>query len=271
MTLRSLWFAMLAAPLAALASPAGFVLELRGEWRLEGTTAALAVGSEVPAGGVMRNGKPTARDSITIVASRTGKLLLATKCAAARDCEGPVAIPPAAAQDEAPGAMAALLEKVAARLRGSPTHYVATITRSERVLSDAVVELAGGHLAMAPALAGVATGIYEVALRPLPCPGGRDCAPIELASDYRWDPAAARPLPARGVAPGLFELEATPSASAYMPQPSHAWVRVSTGERFARNAAAYRAAQELVTGWGSEAGPAVRQTFLRGVLASLDD
>jgi hypothetical protein len=270
MTLRSLWFAMLAAPLAALASPAGFVLELRGEWRLEGAAAPLAVGSEVPAGGLLRNGKPEARDAITIVAARTGKILLAKHCTAARDCEGLMALPPAA-QDNAPDAIATLLEKVAARLRGSPSRYVATITRSERVISDAVVELAGGHLAMAPALAGMAPGTYEVALRPLQCAGGRDCAPIELASEYRWDPAGSQPLPARGVAPGLFELEAAPSTTAYLPQPSHAWVRVSSGERFARDAAAYRAARELAAGWGSEAGPAVRQTFLRGVLASLED
>lgn len=270
-TLRLLCCAMLAAPLAAIAAPAGFVLDLRGEWRLEGATTALAVGSEVPAGGVLRAAKPETRPAITIVASSTGQILLAKKCAAAKDCGGPVPVPVAQAGSEAPGAMAVLLEKVAARLRGSPTLYVATITRGERPVADAVLELADGRLALAPALGGSAPGTYEVALRPLPCPGGRECASLELGSNYRWNPASASPLEAPGVAPGLYELELTRAAPEYLPGPNTAWVRVSTGDRHAKDIAAWKAARDLVAGWGTAVDPATRQVFLRGVLASLGD
>lgn len=270
MTLRFLCLAFLAAPLLAFGAPAGFVLDLRGEWRVEGAPAPLTVGAEVPAGSVLRAGAPQARSSITIVASRTGQILLTKKCAAAKDCDGPVPVP-APSDGNAPGAMATLLEKVAARLRGNPSRYVATITRSERVLSDAVLELADGRFVPSPALAAAAPGTYEIALRPLPCPGGRDCTASELASDYRWNPSSVSPLVAPGVAPGLFELEATRTGAGFLPSPNTAWIRLSTGARFAKDAAAWQAARELVSGWGREVDSATRQTFLRGVLASLDD
>lgn len=271
MTLRFLWCALLAAPLAALAGPAGFVLDLRGEWRLEGASTTLAVGSEVPAGSVLRAVKPEARQAITIVASGTGQVLLAKKCVAAKDCEGPIALPVASPGQAAPGAMAALLEKVAARLRGSPSQYVATITRGERPVADAVLELADAQLAMAPALAGCAPGTYQVALRPLKCPGGRDCATVELGDDYAWDPSSAKPLAAPGVVPGLYELELARVSVQYLPQPYTAWVRVSHGARHAEDAAAWQAARDLAARWGPDVDPSARQAFLRGVLASLGE
>ncbi len=271
MTLRFLGSILLAAPLAAIGAPAGFVLDLRGEWRLEGAPAALSVGSEVPAGSVLRAAKHDARSAITIVASRTGQVLLAKRCATAKDCEGPIPVPAAEAGSESPGAIAVLLEKVAARLRGSPSLYVATITRGERAVADAVLELANGKLAMAPALAGNAPGTYQVALRPLQCPGGRECAPVELGDDYEWNPATATPLPAPGVVPGLYEIELARVGIAYLPRPGTAWVRVSTGARHEKDAATWQAARDLAVGWGTAVDPAARQAFLRGVLASLGD
>ncbi len=271
MSLRFLWCTLLAAPLAALGAPAGFVLDLRGEWRLEGATKALTVGSEVPAGSVLRAAKPEARQAITIVASGSGQVLLAKKCAAAKDCEGPIPVPFTRPGSDAPGALALLLEKVAARLRGSPSLYVATITRGERPVADAVLELANGKLAMAAALAGCAPGTYEVALRPLSCSPGRECASRDLGDDYRWSPEAAMPLAAPGVVPGLYELELARVSAQYLPQSYTAWVRISTGDRHARDAAAWQSARELAASWGPEVDPATRQVFLRGVLASLGD
>ena len=271
MILRATLLAMLALPLAAFAAPAGYVLAVEGEWRVEGAPLRLAVGAEVPPGALLRVTPPTARSAITIVARGTGRILFAKTCAAPEDCEAPLAVPHAESPREIDGLLVALIEKTAARLRGNPTRYVATITRSESTLADSVLALVDGRLLVAPAMAAARPGPYQLALRPLACAASSPCATLVLDGPYEWDPTAASPIAAPGLTPGLYELEVAASTSDAMQRPAHAWVRVSPPSRHARNAASFAAARRLASGWDSAARPDARQAFLRGALEALDD
>src|SRR5687767_2384180 len=196
---------------AAGGSPAGagdvgLVLDLRGQWLLEGPPAAgLRIGQALPAGGRLRNLDPIGSDFITVLLY-DGQRTLSRSCRKTPDCAAPIVLPGAAVEDPV---WTRALRALGALFPHQTETLVPTLSR-EVLLADetvqareAVIPLTAEGLDLAALLAGSAPGAYRVTFEPIGHAPGRPAASPAHAAQVELRAGAQPVARLPGLAPGL--------------------------------------------------------------------
>lgn len=259
--------ALLFVPALCWAGPAGFVLAVEGEWRIEGAGDPIKVGAEIPQRASLRVVQPTPFSSIRVIDARTGAVALALRCEPIAQCAGPVVLPAAAGEAPDTGPLAALVEKALARLRRNPDRLVATISRSGLSASDGVLEPVDGRVDLRPVFERLPAGSYLARVTRIDCPDGQDC-PVRYVTSHEWQPGAPGSGPWVEARRGLYEVAVT-QAYVGFEAGAKAWVRVETGPELHQARLALAGARGITQGWGDAMDDAARTTFIRAVLESL--
>lgn len=263
-----------AAP-ASQARAAGYVVAIRGAWRLAGGDAALLkVGQPIP-GGVTVEALPdqTGLLSIRIALLYTSNVARGASTAGAaalfRECEGRncgvIEVP---TPTVAPGPWQRLASAVGATFAGNYRQYRMTMARAITGVPDvreAVVPLGAGALDVAAAFERVKSGTYRVELVPVKPAAGGGIVPVVATLD--WHSGEKATLSASALRPGLYEL----SVAATTPQAAvgHAWVWACAPDAVERCRERFAPAAVFVTTWGDDADQAVSHAFLRASLQYL--
>lgn len=262
---RLIWvLALLAATTCGAAEPAGYVLEVQGRWLQKGELAPLTVGTPVSAGSQIVAPTPAAGDRLTVVAARTGSVLLARRCDEPTACRGPLTMPDAPA-----AATPGFLQRVFGALADQPDRYVATLNRATMSAHDEVLIWEAGRVDLGPMLAGRPEGVYELTLAPLDCPTGVRCADAPVDATLVWSPRA--PVATIELArPGLFELSLRRSGRSAALPAERSWVLATT--RAGASAARERlhAAAALADSWGVVVDEDAKRAFIRAVMSTSD-
>jgi hypothetical protein len=260
---------MLCGVLAAAAAPgharevAGYVLDQHGTWAVQGSAGTLAIGAPVVAGSRVVAKSARSGDRIVVVAAKTGAVLIDRRCASPADCRSAILVP--GAPDGESTSWAALMGRAFARLAGDADRYVATISRGNVELPEAVLSARDGRADFRPLFDSLPDGSFNVELWSLSCRDGAPCAQRTAGGRVRW--TRDQPSETRlSVAPGLYDVVATRSSGAPGPTRAHGWVLVSPEERSPSDQADLAAAAHAAAAWGGSADVAVRRAFLRAVL-----
>lgn len=254
----------LAPPPARAQAAEAYVLAVQGTWTMPGRAVPLAVGTALPAGARLVARQPTVSDRIVVVAARSGAVLLAHDCTEPRLCRSPLVLP--AAPEPASPSWADALRRVMARLEGVPDRYVATMSRVDAALADAVLPLGDDGFELAPVLGSLPAGRYEFTLQPLDCAGAAACPERKQVLD--WARGRAVPL-AGATSPGLYELSVRPAAAPATLSPRRARLLLVPAAKAAAKIEAYGRWLALSQGWGDAADAGSRQALLRAVMDDL--
>ncbi|MFO1327946.1 MAG: hypothetical protein U1F56_11360 [Rubrivivax sp.] len=249
---------------AADAAATGYVVALQGHWTLQGQGRALAVGAALPLPAQLVVQAPLAGDRIVVVAARSGALLAERTCADGADCRAPLAVAAPAANAPAPS-WAASLARVMARLESAPDRYVATLSRQEASLPDQALVPMDGRVDLAPALATLPAGRYELQLAGADCDAASGCGAPPQVVDWR----PGQPLTwLAALPPGVHELRLRPAGRSAAPWRRARVLLLREGDAAAR-LAQLRDWSQAVRGWGDAVDAAARRSLLRALMDEL--
>jgi hypothetical protein len=249
----------------------GFVLEILGEWLVDGRQIEHA-GEGLPAGAtVTLSPKANFRSGdewrVTIILlNNEARSCTCNSFESCKKCQ-PIQLPTSLTPSSSLGER--LHQAVARLLSLDPERYVPAISREAGGppprLHDGVLLLDKGRIAIADWFRDIEPGSYALTFVYI----GRDGesrTPAVLTLDWN---AGAPPLPAPGLRPGLYVVRMFPARSAPTQALSQdAWILLASADQFESQAVAYREHVELTRHWENVAAVAV-QTFLRACLDQL--
>jgi hypothetical protein len=247
----------------------GHVLELEGEWYLDGRPGQpLSSGQELPAGGVVRIPSPSRYSSIVIIYS-ANKQAVRKQCRNPGECQQPIILPRAVQRENS--LLDSLYEGAMTWLRGSqPIPKPHAGKSSDGKLKEAVLEVAGGQVDLAPVFREMSKGTYYVHLeRKMAGPVKTEnlrANPIEV----KWESGVATMGPSAAVKPGVYEIVVLERSGAeYKPTLTTAWFLVSSAEQYAQTAAQFREVNNSIAPWRDVPEETAR-VFLRALLIHLE-
>ena len=159
------------------------------------------------------------------------------------------------------------VDKVMEGLRGEPTRYTSLVSRGALGPADAVLLVRGDALDVAPALAPLNSGEYNLCLTRPPRAGATADNGCPYGARVHWsgDDAVAARL--RGLTPGLYEFAVRSPEGVVVGTP--AWVVVSDSVRFPQIRSTFDSARALTRRWSDRVQPGDIRTFLRSALDAL--
>lgn len=249
-------------PGARAQADTAYVVAAQGHWVVQGHKRPLAVGSPLVLPARLQAQQPEAGDRIVVIAARSGAVLGERHCASAADCRAPLVLAPPSGAAAGTG-WGDTLARVMARLEAAPDRYVSTLSRSEAGLQDALIVLHGPTLDLAPALATLPAGRYQVTLQGPDCDAGASPCSV-WQQQLTWQPGGAALL-AAPAQPGVHELRvrvSTPGA----PGPWQARVLLLRPDDAAARVERYREWTGRVRAWGGTLDAAARRSLLRAVM-----
>jgi hypothetical protein len=245
---------------AAQTQQIGFVLDINGEWFLNGKTSLHAT-SKLPAGGVIRASSASDRSFYIVIADLNGKIIEERECRKAGECNNPIQLP------QFPGIISRIFGAVERLLGANPPRYVAPISKGDD-LSEAVVKLDGSQIDLTDVFNTIEAAEYFVRFDPII----RRDSPSKAKSfgpiAFRWDPSRSRHLGVNGLKSGLYRLSIMEKhGNGFDDTGQYAWVLVSNALDYGKNTNSFGEALTLTQQWGRRVRSDVRRSFLR---ASLD-
>lgn len=243
----------------ARAQQIGYVLELNGEWSLNGATH-LHEASKLPAGGVLRTSSPSDRSFYIVVAGLNGNIIERRECRKQGECERPIQLP------QSPGIISRLFSAIGDLLGSSPAKYVAPISKGDDP-SEAVVELSGDQVDLADVFGTIDAGKYFVRFGPIirdqDSTSGKSLTPVW----FEWDPKHPKPLRVSGLVPGLSKLSIVePHGENFRETGQDAWVLICDESQYAKRSNSFREALTITQQWGQQVHSDVVRGFLRAAL-----
>ncbi len=239
----------------------GFVLEMAGNWTVNGT--ALRMGQALPPGGELRAARANSRQA----SSHVAVVLLDSKvirlaCAKDKPCD-PYRLPASLVKSSS------LFERIsaaAANLFGErPERYTPTITRSEKDAPEryleTVVKLEDGKVGIAPLMRGLPDGQYGLSFRRT---SEADAGTSGVPVAFQWQSTRDDlPVSVDQLSPGLYSVTIRALAeSDESCKTENGWTLVVAGQDYDRASNDLRQIRDAVSSWQgvSEAG---KRSFLR--------
>lgn len=240
-------------------TPVGYVLEVEGEWYLNGdTSAALKRWQRLPPAGTIRVKAPAPGARI-VVAGLGGKVIDGRDCDA-DGCSQLIKLP---GGDARRSPLRVALDATLNLLWGSPDRYaLARIRAVPSALSEGVVRLDGKVVDFGPVLR--QTGHYYVRWRARPRAG----SPGDWSGTVglRKEPDRPALLTVSNFKPGLYEVNLQRLENGSYETFASAWVLVTLPHRYADAAASFQDAVALTQQWGDTVEPTTARQFLRAHL-----
>lgn len=249
----------------------GYVLDSTGEWTQDGIKFSHKRGDPVYAGGVISL-DPSYKEAHTRGAAIT--IILFNGKREERSFEQKanfakaIELPTSLGEQSSP--IERLLRAVGGLFSRHPEKYLITTVRSAVLLelSEAVVELDGDKLDLAPVFKGTPAGNYLVRLRVVNTgtPSERNATSKPFA--FNWKAESKQRVAMPGLQPGLWRISLL-QPNSEQPLGVDAWVLVSTPERYKTVAASFDQIVALTSKWNERASKDELRSFLRTALDAL--
>lgn len=252
--------AVLSLASTARAQQIGYVLDMSGNWFLNGGTR-LAKTSRLPGGGVIRSGSPTDISSFIVVANRAGVIIARRACNKQGECDNPIQLPPYKELSAATRVFDTIMEW----WNGDAAKFVSPAPKGTN-LNEAVVRLENNVLDLAQVFKNAETGTYYLRFEPL---NQADAAAVKHAEPiaFKWDPTRPSPLGVCGLKVGLYRLSLLePQGKDFNESGTEAWILVSSPERYDPASGSFAEALKLARDWGKQVKPNTARSFLRANL-----
>jgi len=256
----------------------GYVVELRGEWLLNGKIK-LSQGSALEVNGVITFANPADRSGYIVIADRAGNIFQRRRCGSG-ECSLPIKLPTSISNDQSP--TSSLIESTMTLVSSDPAKYDAPEGRGTRLggfgdrdlgsrageLQEAVVRLADGQIDLRDVFKNMQGDKYLLRFEPI----SKEKAGSAARLPFDWDPRKPVSLPANGLSPGLYRisishvslLESEGSAGA---SGHEAWILIADPDYYSKAAPSFLEAQNVTRKWGNSVKKSAIREFLR---ASLD-
>lgn len=240
----------------------GYVLDVRGEWLLNGG-AKLSKGSSLGVGGVITAADPSDGGSYIVIADRAGNIFERRACNNGGECARPIRLP-----NTAGAGQSYVSRMVGAAMRlwtSQPGKYVAFISRSGGAdLQEAVVRLDARQLDVSPVFRNMPGDRYFVRFEGIGKGPAAGAKPLEV--EFEWNSERPAPLGAKDLGPGLYRVTVREvsllAPEEGEPSGNEAWVLVTTARDYRKAAPSFEAALNVTRQWGDK----VRQTSVRQFL-----
>jgi hypothetical protein len=243
----------------------GYVLDLRGEWILNGGSR-LSKGSSLSVGGVITAANPSDGNSYIVIANRSGNIFERRNCGNG-ECNNAIRLPRAI---EVQQSLASRVVGAAmALLSGEPGKYASFVSRGTE-LQEAVVKLNDRKVDLSPVFKNMQGDKYLVRFEKI----GKDkkavAGPLKPLP-FTWDAKKPEPLAAGELSPGLYRVSLL-DVSLLEPDGTNestgneAWVLITTPTGYAKAAPSFDAAVNVTRQWGTNVKQNAVRTFLRASL-----
>jgi hypothetical protein len=249
----------------------GFVLEMQGDWLINGSPIRNA-GESVPADGAITLSPQTdfrsaQKQKITIVLLNNeikgGECSSFTECKKLQPIRLPTSLTPPSS------VLKRMKQAVAYLLSLDPERYASAISRgagAPNKLHDAVLLINQRQISIADWFREVEPGYYALTFVDIGR-GGQSRAPVTL--NLNWSGGTPASIAAKDLGAGLYAVRVFPADSrANQPISQDAWVLLSSDDQFDKNSGIYHENVELTRQWQNVDAGAV-QTFLRACLDQL--
>ena len=242
----------------------GYVLDVRGEWRLNGSER-LSKGGKLSVGGVITPADPSDGGSSIVIVDRGGNIFERRDCSNGGECARPIRLPATAGTSSSTAAR--LIGLVEGFVSGDPGRYASFISRGAN-LQEAVLKLDAQKLDLAQVFKNMPGDRYFVRFEKVGKGQKAEAKPLEL--EFAWDSQKPAPLGAEGLAPGLYKVSVR-EVSLLAPEEgeasgNEAWVLVATPKGYAKAAPSFDAALKMTKRWGDQVRQSSVRQFLRATL-----
>jgi hypothetical protein len=264
----ALWcFAAVAAGLHGQQQVVAHVLDVRGEWRLQGTAGQIAAGEALIAGARITAGSNRVGDAITIVRDEDmSRQRIACDSSATNPCRNPIIVD--GASSSAPTGQSQLknmVQTAIALLLSKPpaigSHYALTLTRGGETVQEweGVAALDPGEGIVLPsAPADMAAGRYTVSIARAGDPSSATEQTAVLTSEGLW-----RSLPLK--AAGLYEVSFTDADGE---QVANEMLLVVPADQYQAMREEFGTMKSRTAAWTGPSARADEHLFLRAFLLS---
>lgn len=244
--------------------PFGYVLDIRGDWLLNGNVR-LYKGSSVSVGGEIRAANPGDGGNYIVITDRGGRIHEQRSCGNG-GCNNPIRLPNSAGSSQS--FISRVIGVVAGVIEGQPAKYAVFIHRGAG-LEEAVLKLDAQKLDLSRVFKNMPGDRYFVRFERLGKGQKAEAKPVEV--EYEWDSQKPAPLEARGIGPGLYrvsvrEVSLLASEDEGEASGNDAWVLVTTSRGYAKAAPSFDEVLKVTRQWGDQVRQSSVRQFLRAAL-----
>jgi len=245
---------------AAAQQTFGYVLDLHGDWYLNGSSK-LSKGSSVTAGSSITTSSAADGRAYIVITDRSGHVFARRDCSRG-ECSGGIKLPDAAAGQSS--VTSRLVGAVMSLISDDPGKYVSLISRGGASPEDGVVKLENDRIDLNAVFRPMNGGRYVVTFESsLATNHAITTAPGPL--NFDWDPKRPTPLIVKGLGPGLYKMSLMQVNRQEMSQP--AWLLLAAPRDFVAASSSFNSAVRMTQQWGVRVDQRSKRQFLR---ASLD-
>jgi hypothetical protein len=240
-------------------TPVGYVLEIEGEWYLNGNTSEpLRRWQKLPAGGTVSIKAPTLGARI-VVASLSGQIIDNRDCES-YGCSQPITLPKGHTQ---PSLLRVALDATVDILWGSPDRYkLARVRTFGSALSEGVIKLNNGEIDFGPVLKQTGRNYLRWRARPRTGPPGEWSETVALRKEQERPALVA----VSGFKPGLYEVNLQRLKDGSYETFASAWVLVTAPSEYESATESFEEAAATTREWGNNVEPGTSRQFLRAHL-----
>lgn len=243
----------------------GYVLDVRGDWVLNGSNH-LSKGGSVSVGGIITAGNPSDGASYIVITDRNGNIFDRRNCNNGGECSKPINIPRAIESQRS--FTSKVVSAVMAIVSGDPAKYASFVSRGAD-LHEAVTKLSNQKVDLSQVFKNMQGDRYLVRFERIGKEKNAAAKPLEM--EFNWDTKKPEPLEARGLQPGLYrvsvrEVSLLAPDDASDSTANEAWVLVASPSEYAKAAPSFNAAVNVTKQWGEKVKPNAVRQFLRATL-----
>jgi hypothetical protein len=244
----------------------GYVLDLRGDWNVNGD-ARLSKGRSLSVGSVITAANPSDGSAYIVIANRSGNIVERRNCGNAGECNRAIRLPRAVEAEQS--LVSRVIGAAMALISSEPSKYASFVSRGTD-LQEAVVKLNEQKLDLSPVFKNMQGDKYLVRFEKIgkdKKAAGETLKPLP----FNWNSKKPEPLVVSKLDPGLYKVSIL-DVSLLEPDGTNestgneAWVLISSPNDYAKDAPSFDAAVNVTRQWGANVKPGAVRQFLRATL-----
>ena len=256
----------LSAPVKAQKRTIGQVLDIEGDWFLDGEKSkSLLKNDELPAGGVIRVSSPS-RFAFIVIRYSANNEIISRRCRNSGECDQPILLPRAIHRQLT--LRDYLVQQGMKILRlGQVTPSVQSGRSPHGLLRESVVRTKAGQVDLAPVFAEMNDGNYDVRLQRRGSKTSEDGSELTV----RWESGKAITTPIANLQAGLYEVVLSEKRGGELkPTLTTAWFLVTNADQYDRTMRSFAEATKLSAPWKKNVSEGTVRDFLRAILIHLE-
>jgi hypothetical protein len=245
----------------------GFVLDVKGDWILNGNGAAkLSKGSSLNVSSVISAANPSDSSSYIVIADRSGNVFDKRNCSNPAACANAIRLPASIGSQQSVASR--LIGAAMALISSEPSKYASFVSRGAD-LEEAVVKLSDRKLELNQVFRNMQTDRYLVRFEKI-SKNKKDTGALK-PFPFTWEAKKPAPLNVGDLSPGLYrvsvlEVSLLEPEGGNEPSGNEAWVLVTTPNNYAKAAPSFDAALNVTRDWGANVKQNAVRQFLRASL-----